>query len=101
MSTTLEFRECIRIDNIIVLGEGSEQEVEEIHKEKHAYLSYFFRAGKQFKVQFFGYIVWKREKEEEITEKFKYNSVYSLTTSLCNTQSLPRRSTISPEVPLY
>ena len=49
------------------------------------------------KVQCFGYIVWKREKEEELKANFKYNSVYSLSTSLCNPQSILCRSTIRPE----
>jgi len=80
--------------------------LKKIHNEKHAFLSYLFRAGKEVKVQFVGYIVWKREEEEEeeedeIKAKFKYISVYSLTTSLCNPQSMLRRSTINPEVPLH
>jgi hypothetical protein len=97
----LKCSEYVIIGNIIILGEGSEQEMEEIHNEKHAFLSYLFRAGKEVKVQFVGYIVWKREEEEEIRTKFKYNSVYSLTYSLCNSQSMPRHSTINPEVPFH
>jgi hypothetical protein len=76
--------------------------MKKIHNEKHEFWSYLFRAGKEGKVQLIGYIIWKREEEEEeIKTKFKYISVYYLTASLCNPQSKLRRSTYRPEVAVY
>ena len=49
----------------------------------------------EVKVQCVGYVVWKTE--EEIKEKFKFNSVDSLTASLCNPQSVQCWSRIRPK----